>query len=102
MVALGGVIGFASAVVFVLCLSLPPILAGEDEVHHVSAAMFTVSYACPFAGSLLGGALWDLTGAPLVAFLPLGVAGLSMAFIAFGLPLPGRAAPAAEAPQYLP
>jgi CP family cyanate transporter-like MFS transporter len=98
VIALGGVIGFASAVVFVLVLALPPILAGERDVHHVSAAIFTISYTCPFLGSFLGGALWDLSGVSIAAFTPLVAAGLTMALLAGGLRLPGDTSlPASEA-----
>jgi CP family cyanate transporter-like MFS transporter len=97
VVTLVGVVGFASAVVFVLCLSLPPIIAGPHEVHHVSAAMFTISYVCPFVASLIGGGLWDITGTPLIAFAPLAVAGIAMALLALGLNLPHRMPAAAEA-----
>lgn len=96
VVALVGVVGFASAVVFVLCLSLPPIIADQHSVHHVSAAMFTISYTCPFLASLVGGRLWDLTGAPLIAFAPLAVAGLAMSVLALGLNLPHRTPAVAE------
>lgn len=96
VVALGGAIGFASAVVFVLVLALPPVLAGEHDVHHMSAAIFTISYTCPFIGSFLGGALWDLSGVSLAAFTPLVVAGLAMALLAGGLRLPAHSRPPAR------
>ena len=87
VVVLGGVIGFASAVVFVLCLALPPVLAGEHDVHRMSAGLFTISYACPFTASLAGGALWDSTGLAILAFAPLAVGGALMAFLGSGLRL---------------
>jgi CP family cyanate transporter-like MFS transporter len=71
IVVAAGVLGFSTALVFVLTLSLPPLIAAPGDVHRLSAAMFTISYVCPFVGSLIGGGLWDLTGVSALAFTPL-------------------------------
>jgi MFS transporter, CP family, cyanate transporter len=76
LVAAAGLLGFSTALVFVLALSLPPLLAAAGDTHRLSAAMFTISYACPFAGSLLGGGLWDATGVSQAALAPLFMGGL--------------------------
>jgi CP family cyanate transporter-like MFS transporter len=93
IVAWAGGLGFATALVFVLSLALPPILAEEGDVHRLSAAMFTISYACPLIGSVLGGAVWDATGIPFTPFLPIIISGLVMIslVLALHLPLPALA-----------
>jgi len=80
-------LGFSTAGVFVLTLSLPPLLTEPHDVHRLSAAMFTISYGCSFAGSLIGGAIWDTTKVPLSSFLPVAGAGLAMTLIVLGTDL---------------
>lgn len=87
VVVWAAVMGFGTAAVFVLTLALPPLLASVGDVHRLSAAIFTLTYACPFIASLLGGALWDATGAPLSAFLPLAAAGVVLALLVLHLDL---------------
>jgi CP family cyanate transporter-like MFS transporter len=81
-------LGGISGGVFVCALALPPLLAGRDDVGRLSAAMFTITYTCSFLGPLVGGALWDLTGLPLMAFAPSWVAGFAMVALASSLRLP--------------
>lgn len=69
-VASAALLGFAAGGAFALGLTLPPLLSAPQEVARVSAAMFTISYASAVVVSVLGGAAWDLTGAPRFAFLP--------------------------------
>lgn len=71
-----GILGLSTALVFVLALAMPPLVADPGDTHRISAAIFAISYLCPFAGSLLGGALWDISGTPELAFTPLFVGGL--------------------------
>jgi CP family cyanate transporter-like MFS transporter len=88
--AMGGVwvviwaapLGFSTAAVLVLCLALPPLVADPSDVHRMSAAMFTITYSCSFVGSLAAGALWDATGVPFSAFIPLAVSGCAIAVLA--------------------
>jgi CP family cyanate transporter-like MFS transporter len=80
-------LGLAAASVFVLVLSLPPLVADPGDVHRLSAAMFTISYVCPFLGSLIGGALWDASGIPQAAFLTLVVGGVMVMIFASRLDL---------------
>jgi CP family cyanate transporter-like MFS transporter len=87
VVAWAGVMGFASATGFVLCLALPPLLAGPEDVHRLSAAMFTITYACAFVASLVGGAVWDATGIPVTTFAPVALAGVAMILLVIGLDL---------------
>jgi CP family cyanate transporter-like MFS transporter len=87
-VASAAVLGFCSALVLVLSLALPPLLTAAGDVHRLSAAMFTLSYACAFVGSVAGGVVWDATGAPPTAFAPVIVAAVLMAALAVPLRLP--------------
>lgn len=68
IVAGAGATGFFGAFVLILTLALPPQLAPADDVHRLSAGMFTIGYLLTCAIPLLGGALWDATGLPASAF----------------------------------
>lgn len=82
-----GILGFASAMILVLLLALPPILTAEHDVHRLSAAMFAITYTCSFSVSRLGGAVWDATSLPATAFVPVAAAGPIMIALAWGLDL---------------
>jgi CP family cyanate transporter-like MFS transporter len=73
VVVLAAVIGFATAVSFVILLALPAVLSPSRDVHRTAAGMFTISYAIGVIVPTLGGAIWDLTGVPWTAFTPLAV-----------------------------
>jgi CP family cyanate transporter-like MFS transporter len=87
VVVFAGVLGFSTATVFVLTIALPPLLVPEHDVHRLSAAIFTIGYACPIVISLIGGAVWDVTGVPYAAFLPIAATGFLMVGLVFGLDL---------------
>jgi len=81
-------LGFSTALAFVVVLTLPPRLAAPGDVHRMSAAIFTLQYAMAFVLPLVAGALWDATGLAVLAFVP-GVAGaVLMAWLALPLRLP--------------
>jgi CP family cyanate transporter-like MFS transporter len=82
-----GLMGFSTATVFVLALALPPLLTGADDVHRLTAAMFTITYSCPFVASLVGGATWDATGIPVSTFAPVAAAGVAMIALVYRLDL---------------
>jgi len=65
--------GCAGAAVLVLVLALPPLIAPADDVHRVTAGMFTISYSCAVIVPIIAGLLWDLTGWTLAPFIPIGV-----------------------------
>jgi len=67
------ILGFFAAAILILMLALPPLLAPPDDVHRVSAAMFTISYSCAVITPVLSGLAWDLTGIAWTAFVPLGL-----------------------------
>jgi CP family cyanate transporter-like MFS transporter len=71
IVACAAAIGFAIAVTFVVMLALPAALSPPHEVQRTAAGMFTISYTVAVVIPTLSGALWDLTGAPWTAFVPL-------------------------------
>jgi MFS transporter, CP family, cyanate transporter len=69
-------VGFTNAVTLILALALPSILSAPDDVHRTTAGMFTISYSCAMAMSVLGGWLWDLTHLPVAGFMPVAVCAL--------------------------
>jgi MFS transporter, CP family, cyanate transporter len=68
VVTAAGLIGFCCGIQLIVSLTLPPLLATADDVHHLSAGTFTIGYLTGFAMSPLGGAIWDATGVPATAF----------------------------------
>ena len=85
VVAASGFLGFLTASLLILILALPPALAAHDDVHRLSAGMFTISYSCAVVIPVLSGFLWDITQMPVSVFLLPGICALAIAVIAFGL-----------------
>ena len=75
-------LGFSDAAALILGLTLPPLLCRADDVARTSAGTFTLSYGGAVVLALGSGALWDLTGIPALAFVPLVTCGAAMAAIA--------------------
>jgi MFS transporter, CP family, cyanate transporter len=71
-----GMEGFTNAVTLIMALALPSVLSAADDVHRTTAGMFTISYSCAMAFSVLGGWLWDLTHLPIAGFAPVAVCAL--------------------------
>ena len=88
VVACAAVLGFFAAAILILMLALPPLLAPPDDVHRVSAAMFTISYTCAVITPVFSGLVWDLTGIGQSAFVPLGICAIVLMALAPGLRLP--------------
>ena len=82
IVASAAVVGFAAAAILILVLALPPLLAPPDDVHRVTAAMFTISYSCAVIVPVISGALWDLSGIAAMAFLPIALCGILLVILA--------------------
>jgi CP family cyanate transporter-like MFS transporter len=82
IVVWAGVLGFANAVILILAFALPSVLSAHDDVHRVSAGMFTISYSCAMVISVLSGWLWDLTHMPVVALVPVALCGLVVVALA--------------------
>jgi CP family cyanate transporter-like MFS transporter len=74
--------GFSAAAILILGLALPPLLSPPDDVHRVSAAMFTISYSCAVIVPVISGALWDLSGVAAFAFLPIALCGVVLIILA--------------------
>ncbi len=85
VVAASGVFGFLTASLLILILALPPALAAHDDVHRLSAGMFTISYSCAVVIPILSGFLWDITKMPLSVFLMPGICALAIAALAYRL-----------------
>jgi CP family cyanate transporter-like MFS transporter len=82
VVASATLVGFAAAGILILALALPPLLAQPDDVHRVTAAMFTISYSCAVIVPILSGAAWDMSGVGAFAFLPVALCGVVLAVLA--------------------
>jgi MFS transporter, CP family, cyanate transporter len=80
MIAAAGMIGFAAAFMLTLTMALPPLLAGQDDVHRLAAGMLALGYTITFVVPYLGGALWDATHIAQAALLP-GVAGMLLVVV---------------------
>jgi CP family cyanate transporter-like MFS transporter len=74
--------GFAGAAILILALALPPLLSPPDDVHRLTAAMFTISYSCAVIVPVISGILWDVSGIAAFAFLPIGLAGILLVILA--------------------
>ena len=73
-----GILGCANAVALVLALALPATLGAPQDVHRLSAAMFTISFPCSVLFPILGGYAWDATGIPALAFTPIALGGAAI------------------------
>jgi|SRR5581483_835016 len=82
LVAAATLQGFAAAAILIFVLALPPLLSPPDDVHRVTAAMFTISYSCAVIVPVISGIVWDLTGIPATAFLPIALCGLVLVMLA--------------------
>jgi MFS transporter, CP family, cyanate transporter len=66
-------LGFACGATLILTLALPPLLCRPEEVGSTTAAMFTMSYGSAVVTPIVSGTVWDVTGVPATAFVPIGV-----------------------------
>ena len=80
-IAWAALLGFSDAAALILGLTLPPLLCRPEDVARTSAGTFLLSYGGAVLVALLAGAVWDLTGIPALAFLPLALCALAMAAI---------------------
>jgi MFS transporter, CP family, cyanate transporter len=83
----GIIIGASLAVTFVITMVLALRVSPPADVHRIAAGMFTVSYALALVLPIVCGALWDLTGLPWAAFVPIGLCALAIATIGTALTL---------------
>jgi CP family cyanate transporter-like MFS transporter len=82
VVAAASLLGFSAASILILVLALPPLLSPPDDVHRVTAAMFTISYSCAVVIPIISGMLWDLSGIAALAFAPIGFSGFLLIVLA--------------------
>jgi CP family cyanate transporter-like MFS transporter len=82
VVAAAAAQGFACAATLILIFALPPLLSAPDDVHRVSAAMFTISYSCAVIVPVISGMAWDLSGIASFAFVPIGLCGFVLVMLA--------------------
>ena len=78
IVVSAAVLGFAASVTFVVTFGLPAILSPPDDVHRMAGGMFTISYTIAVIVPIVCGALWDLTGLPWTAFVPMALCGVAL------------------------
>lgn len=79
-------LGFSNSFAFVLALVFPPLIAERPEdVHRISAGMFTISYSFAFFLPLLGGVAWDLTGAAATSLIPVALGAACLMIAPLGL-----------------
>jgi CP family cyanate transporter-like MFS transporter len=78
IIAATAVIGIAAAVTMTAILALPAFLSRPGDVPRTAAAMFTVSYTCAIIIPTICGALWDVTGRPWTAFVPLCICAVAL------------------------
>jgi len=82
IVAAAMVQGFSAAAILILILALPPLLSAPDDVHRVTAAMFTISYSCAVIVPVISGLFWDLSGIASLAFAPIAICGIILVILA--------------------
>ncbi len=82
IVAAATVQGFAASAILILILALPPLLSAPDDVHRVTAAMFTISYSCAVIVPVISGLVWDLSGIASLAFAPIAICGIILVVLA--------------------
>jgi MFS transporter, CP family, cyanate transporter len=73
-----GLIGFTTAITLTATLALPPLLSSAADLARTSAGMFTVSYTTAIIIPTISGALWDTTGRPWTAFVPLCICAVTL------------------------
>jgi len=78
IIAATAVIGIAAAVTMTAILALPAFLSRADDVPRTAAGMFTISYTCAIIIPTICGALWDMTGKPWTAFVPLCICAVTL------------------------
>jgi CP family cyanate transporter-like MFS transporter len=96
-VASAALLGFSAGGALILSLTLPPLLKAPAEIAPTSAAMFVMGYTEALTMSVIGGALWDLTGIVAFAFLPLAVGLTPLLFLPRTIQFGRRTQPAPSA-----
>ena len=71
LIVSAALIGFTTAITLTAILALPPVLCAPADLPRTSAGMFTISYTTAIIVPTVSGALWDWSGKPWMAFVPL-------------------------------
>lgn len=71
IIVCAALIGFTTAITLIATLNLPPTLSAPADLPRTAAGMFTISYTTAIVVPTISGALWDATGVPWTAFVPL-------------------------------
>jgi CP family cyanate transporter-like MFS transporter len=90
IVTAAAALGFSGAATLTLMLALPPLLSPPDDVHRMTAAMFTISYSGAVVVPIISGLAWDASGIPAVAFIPIGLCAFALIGLASNIPRPAR------------
>ena len=78
IIVCAGLVGFTTAFTLTAILALPPLLSSAADLPRTTAGMFTISYATAIIVPTISGALWDATGKPWTAFVPLSLCAVSL------------------------
>jgi MFS transporter, CP family, cyanate transporter len=78
IVICAGLVGLTTAVTLTATLALPPLLSTAADLPRTSAGMFTISYTTAILIPTISGALWDATGKPWTAFVPLCICAVTL------------------------
>jgi CP family cyanate transporter-like MFS transporter len=85
IVTAAAALGFSGAVTLTLMLALPPLLSAKEDVPRVTAAMFTISYSCAVVVPVVSGFVWDASGIPAAAFVPIALCNVLLIALAPGV-----------------
>jgi len=91
IIAGAAMVGCFAAATLILMLSLPPLVSAPDDVHRMSAGMFTISYSGAVVVPVISGLAWDVSETAAVAFIPLVICALTLIGLARGIAVRGEA-----------
>jgi CP family cyanate transporter-like MFS transporter len=89
IVTAAAALGFSGAVTITLMLALPPLLSAPEDVPRVTAGMFTISYSCAVIVPVVSGLIWDGSGIPAAAFIPIALCNILLIALAPGVRVSG-------------
>ena len=78
IVTCAALIGVTTAITLTAILALPPVLSTAADLPRTSAGMFTIAYTTAILIPTISGALWDATGKPWSAFVPLCICAIAL------------------------
>lgn len=74
-------VGCATAITFGITLALPPALSRAEDVSRTAAGTFTIAYAFSVIIPIICGAVWDHSGLPRLAFMPIVACAVGMTLL---------------------